>query len=244
MLSAGDPQGEVQVRAMLEWEPEWKPNDPTGRFRLRPMYSLPQLNKKAGHAIMGVLRRCYGDNLKRAVSTDDLITLLRDLDGDIVEDVEFPPGPAWIQGFTDFRPARPCVRIARGLPENRRKSTIAHETGHVLTLKDAYALPANVLKTGYAFRCGEHNWMEWQGDECIGIFLTPSQILEMLIGPVDREQSPPAGSAEGAALIRRISGFFEVSRELAAVRLRNLGYLRPPQYQYRLPFNGVLSLEA
>jgi hypothetical protein len=233
--------------------PKWIP-DTAGYFHIRPQYSAREINRICERAIIDILKLRHGGNFKRPIGNDDLIALLKSLGAEIELNFEFPSESAWVQGETEFQPNKaPAIKIARDLPENRWRSTVGHEGGHLLLLRDAYGDRANVINWGSAFRLScahqrtnQHNWMEWQADECSGAMLIPSRILRMVMGPADQMQIHSATSSEGVSLISAVSTFFHTSREFTTVRLRRLGYLRRPhpRHQFQLPFDVPLPLEA
>jgi hypothetical protein len=107
--------------------------DNTGRFRQRPHYTDKELEQICEDAICGFLRARYGKTTF-PVSTADLTVLIEqhvdDLDsyGDLEDDID---------GLTHFFPKKkPKVKIAARLQEpyleNRLRTTLTHEHGHVI----------------------------------------------------------------------------------------------------------------
>lgn len=124
--------------------------DPTGRFPKRPYYEDGELDRLCEQVISDFLLDRYGKVLL-PVPTEDLTVLIeRDAeDLDLYADLSGEEGGA--QGVTDFFPGRkPRVRIAKELSEqehkeNRLRTTLTHEYGHVkchAPLYDAEASPS------------------------------------------------------------------------------------------------------
>lgn len=111
-------------------------SDPSGRFDRRPHYEPYELDDLCEQLIEGFLQERYR-RVEYPISTEDLTLLIeRDIDdydsaadlSDLGEDVE---------GVTDFfLKKKPRVRIAAHLwdhpsRENRLRTTLTHEFGHV-----------------------------------------------------------------------------------------------------------------
>lgn len=222
--------------------------DPTGRFPKRPYYEDGELDRLCEQVISDFLLDRYGKVLL-PVPTEDLTVLIeRDAeDLDLYADLSGEEGGA--QGVTDFFPGRkPRVRIAKELSEqehkeNRLRTTLTHEYGHVkchAPLYDAEASPSlfpdlhekkPVPKCHRATTHGTNttDWMEWQAGYMSGALLMPitqsgrivcdAQIKFRIYGACRTQ------SAQGRALIGLVSRSFAVSRDAAKVRLEQLGYL-------------------
>lgn len=159
--------------------------------------------------------------------------------------------PATILGCTEFRSHAPCrVLINRALtlameqqPTNlsvvgRWRATLAHELGHVLLHRALYAgheeeqielLPTvpGALETqgvrcfrkdiGIDLRAGD--WREVQANKAMASFLMPrarvARAVERMIESMRNKNS--------STLVDRIAEQFSVSRQVAVIRLRELG---------------------
>src|SRR4051794_12902091 len=155
---------------------EWIP-DKTGRFRERPKYTVDELEVICDREISTVQSQRHAGDSDRAVTDNDLTVLLENLGAEVELYAYFSSEPGWVQGLTDFGREPAFVRIRRSLNEddrykNRLKSTLAHETGHFLTQKEAYRREGNVLQREFLCRrChgpmssdSTHDWSEYQAD--------------------------------------------------------------------------------
>lgn len=222
--------------------------DNTRRFAQRPHYEPSELDSECEELVSRFLRERLG-RVEFPISTSDLTVLIErevgDLDsaadlGDLGDDVE---------GVTDFyRGRKPRVRIASHLwegrsRENRLRTTLTHELGHVRFHNYLYQVEASLelftsTLQGTPLRCkrqdvhgsSKRDWMEWQAGYASGAFLMPrSGVREVARRNAGGRPlaAPPIGAAtsEGMDLIARIAGSFQVSEEAAFVRLSQLGYL-------------------
>src|ERR1700730_9789408 len=160
--------------------------DATGRFPKRPHYLPEELDAECEEIVRGFLLDRYG-SVEYPIRTDDLTVLLeRDAeDLDLYADLSKEEGQ--VEGVTDFRLGKkPRVKIAARLSnapnlENRLRTTLTHEYGHVRfhdLLYQVESKPAslfdklgdNAEPSGQAHRCkrdsmqslSERDWMEWQ----------------------------------------------------------------------------------
>jgi hypothetical protein len=225
----------------------WAP-DPTGRFPKRPYYEDGELDRLCEQVISDFLIDRYGKVLL-PIPTEDLTVLIeRDAeDLDLFADLSAEEGEA--QGLTCFFPGRkPRVMIAKELSEqenreNRLRTTLAHEYGHVKCHAPLYdaEVPASLFPELYekkpSPKCyrdtihgtGTTDWMEWQAGYTSGALLMPVSYLGRIVRDTQMRFGIygvcHAGSAKGRALIELVSRSFAVSRDAARVRLGQLGYL-------------------
>jgi hypothetical protein len=214
--------------------PLWVP-DKTGRFVLRPKYLASEIEQICDDAITDLLTKRHG-TVRPPITDDDLCVLAESLGADVHLDADLSGTAGWLQGYTEFpQGCAPRVHIARILNENerhanRRRSTLAHEVGHLLLLGEPYKRPGNVRSGGGVSRhCSVHDWAEWQADHCIGALLMPLSLLEQLIGTrpdVISGLRHPSLSPQGRILTARVARAFAVSIDAARVRLVRVGYLR------------------
>jgi Zn-dependent peptidase ImmA (M78 family) len=154
-----------------------------------------------------------------------------------------------VEGVTEFRPGRkPRVRIAGELAyderrENRYRTTLTHEYGHVHFHGYLFALAAQsgdllqpkdrnavqVCKRETIIDARSTDWMEWQAGYICGAILMPISLFRAVVGSFQQEHEifgPVAkSSAHAAALIERVRTTFQVSAEAARVRLLKLEFL-------------------
>lgn len=208
-------------------------SDPFGRFDRRPHYEPYELDDLCEQLIEGFLQERYG-RIEYPVSTEDLTLLIeRDIDdydsaadlSDLGEDVE---------GVTDFfLKKKPRVRIAAHLwdgpsRENRLRTTLTHEYGHVRLHNYLYQMEGSLrlyesITAGVPQRCkrddvqgNSRDWMEWQAAYASGALLMPERALRRLI------TAKPGDEAE---LITRAAANFQVSTDAVRVRLSQLKLL-------------------
>ena len=173
------------------------------------------------------------------VRTDDLTVLLeRDVD-DLDNGCVLGDG---VDGLTDFFPRRkPRVKISSRLQapnyENRLRTTLTHEYGHVLLHGFLFALddglgrlfegePRKTRNTCHrdAIDAASTDWMEWQAGYACGALLMPRTELARAVSAFrDAEdlmyRDIAVESDAGRALTARIAAAFRVSREAVRVRL-------------------------
>src|SRR5207245_1361176 len=102
-------------------------------FRQRPFYPEDDLERICEDAITTFLTERHGA-VQFPLSTSDLTVLLEQHVADLDNGCDLPEGQ---DGYTDFFPHKlPEVRISRRLQqpylENRLRTTLTHEYGHVL----------------------------------------------------------------------------------------------------------------
>lgn len=215
---------------------------------MRPYYEDGELDRLCEQVIYDFLMDMYGKVLL-PIPTEDLTVLIeRDAeDLDLFADLSGEEGK--VQGVTHFFPGRkPRVMIARELSEqehreNRLRTTLAHEYGHVkchAPLYDAEA-PVSLFPELYekkpSPKCprdtihgtGTTDWMEWQAGYTSGALLMPITYLGRIVRDAQMRLriygACYTGSAKGRALIELVSRSFAVSRDAAQVRLEKLGYV-------------------
>jgi hypothetical protein len=229
--------------------------DRTGRFTERPHYDTSEIEVECERLVTEFLAEKYG-RLTWPITTDDLTVLVEehvdrlDLYADLSEE-----GPD-VEGVTDFHPGqRPRVRISSTLSasvglENRLRTTLTHELGHVrfhgflFELKaagldlfgptdpfpSATVSPAPQKCRRQTIIGAPHvNWMEWQAGYACGALLMPASHLRRLVAEFVRRHNllteVHAGTAEALALIEAVVETFHVSREAALVRLLKTKHL-------------------
>lgn len=179
------------------------------------------------------------------ITTDELRVLIEQHTDyvDIFADLS-AEGPD-VQGVTYFQSGKPpIVKVSRDLGEetwreNRLRTTLTHEFGHVRFHRFLWAIEAESLPlfdsdgSAQGPRCHREDivrprertdWMEWQAGYASGSFLMPLGALRGLVGtvpPVPMQRATPA--AEDSIETTRLA--FAVSADAARVRLSQLGYI-------------------
>jgi hypothetical protein len=225
--------------------------DTTGRFSLRPHYQPAELDRECEAVLAGFFGPTHGQ-IPLPIPTDELTRLIeRDVsDFDPGADLaEYGPD---VEGVTEFRSGRkPRVRIAGALAydermENRYRTTLTHEYGHVHFHGYLFAMEprssdlfqgavagsgggVQVCKRDTILDARNTDWMEWQAGYVCGALLMPISPLRGAIRVFQEEHNlfgPMASSsAEAAALIQLVRTTFRVSAEAARVRLLKLNIL-------------------
>ncbi len=225
---------------MVKWV-----KDLTGRLPSRPHYLPEELDAECEGAITKFLRSRHGE-VRYPVSTNDLHVVLEQETDDLDPYADLSDEGPDVEGVTDFNPGRkPRVRIARQLSEdprreNRLRTTLTHELGHVKLHSFLWALQPSLDDSVFRSaspRCrreailtaGPTDWMEWQAGYASGAFLMPISALRDLVAELRSETSDLAPIALGTdvaeELIVRVQGVFSVSAEAARVRLLKCGYI-------------------
>lgn len=218
---------------------KWIP-DKTGRFRLRPYYTDDELERICEDEITTFLRERHG-TVTFPVSTSDLTILVEQHVADLDNGCDLPDGQ---DGYTDFFPrARPEVKIASRLQqeylENRLRTTLTHEHGHVrlhgflFQLDDGLQQLFDGKPEQVQSRCKREtiegrapatDWMEWQAGFACGALLMPKTALMATVNRFRTDQNifGQIGIATdaGRALITKVTQEYRVSREAATVRLK------------------------
>lgn len=228
--------------------------DRTGRFATRPHYESAELDYECESIITSFLRKKYGE-VRFPICTDDLTTFLeKDVaDLDLYADLsEFGQN---VEGVTIFSSkGKPSVRITSVLAndphrENRLRTTLTHEWGHVHF--HAYLWNVGVMEldfgdTDVSIKCPKDNrqickreslidaplsdWMEWQAGHVCGAILMPANHLKHMLKERFENEIGVAtvtpGSLFGERLIQAVADTYAVSREAARVRLLRLGLIQ------------------
>jgi hypothetical protein len=231
--------------------------DALHRFVSRPQYEPWELDVACEEVVGKFLEDRHG-TVRFPISTADLTLLLEAETEDLDSAADLSDLGSDVEGVTDFfRDRKPSVRIASDLwagtsRENRLRTTLAHEFGHVHFHNYLYQVEAGpqlFAAAGHVpLQCrreqitgaARRDWMEWQAGYTSGALLMPASLSlkqakafgeEVGARPPFHENSP-----EAAELITLLSAAFQVSRDAARVRLSQLGFLtRAPQET--LPFS-------
>ena len=217
-------------------------------FQERPHYEPSELDTMFERALTTFLKNKYGV-VDFPIRTDDLTTLIEQDVSDLDQYADLTPYGAGVEGMTEFpRGKKPVVRISETVHrhENRLRTTLTHEYGHVILHAYLFAMAERQLKLGsnqkpnaiYCYRdnmlpAGKTDWMEWQAGYASGAALMPKSHVTRLVagfqerfgiyGPVS------ADNKNGRALISAMIDSFQVSREAATVRLKALHFIGAEQ---------------
>jgi hypothetical protein len=226
---------------------KWVP-DRSGRFPQRPHYEPDELDFECEGVITRFLEERHG-RVEFPIVTDDLTVLIERVvaDLDLYADLSGEEGE--VEGVTEFRPGqKPRVRISAALArpylENRLRTTLTHEFGHVHfhgflfefqpSGQLLFPIPndsrINKCKREAIVGARQSDWMEWQAGFACGALLMPRSALRREAQTFSAGQKLPRGGTgadtpEGIAMIDRIATAFMVSRDAARVRLLQRGYL-------------------
>jgi Zn-dependent peptidase ImmA (M78 family) len=222
--------------------------DKTGRLSQRPHYLPDEIDDECERIIRDFLNKKYG-KVEFPVKTDDLTVLIEQkADLDSYADLSGEPGE--VEGVTEFTPRqRPIVRISGALSEqnmeNRLRTTLTHEFGHVhfhqFMFDDLQNQPPSLFAQqaqAHTNKCHRDNmigasdrdWMEWQAGYACGAILMPVAALLETVKRFREDKKLPyanlaAGSEHGQQLITMVTSTFQTSRDAARVRLLKRGVL-------------------
>lgn len=220
--------------------------DRTGRFAQRPHYLPQEIDEECERLIQAFLKKKYG-KIEYPITTDDLTVFLEEkADLDSYADLSGEPGE--VEGVTEFNPRkRPVVRISGALSapnmENRLRTTLTHEFGHVHFHQFMFDDMDNQAPSlfpkhdhGHTNKCNrdnmigasERDWMEWQAGYACGAILMPTSALVDTVKQFREEKKLPyanlaVSSEHGQQLITLVTSSFQTSRDAARVRLLKLG---------------------
>jgi len=223
--------------------------DTTGRFSLRPHYEPLELDRACERLLSDFFRPTHGE-IPTPILTDDLTRLIeRDTS-------DFDPGANLrsyghdVEGVTEFSSTKkPRVRISAELAyderrENRYRTTLTHEYGHVHFHSYLFAMEPpggemfdgkssskqiQVCKREAMINAPQIDWMEWQAGYVCGSLLMPISAFRRVVGAYQLAHNlfgPVAfGSLDATALIELVRKTFLVSTDAARVRLTKLDFL-------------------
>jgi IrrE N-terminal-like domain len=213
-------------------------------FRERPHYEQAELEARFEKIVVDFLKAKYG-KAEFPFRTDDITTLIERDVTDLDQYADLSKYGTAVEGVTEFRRSgNPKVLISDNVHryENRLRTTLTHEYGHVILHSYLFALEERKLNIGpnqlaTAVCCKRDtvigarkvDWMEWQAGFVSGVALMPKSYLYSAIAPVRDKmgiygQVDPLGEA-GTAIVNAVVERFQVSREAATVRLKILGFL-------------------
>jgi hypothetical protein len=182
------------------------------------------------------------------ITTDELTVLIEQDCEDLDSYVDLSHYPGNVEGVTEFWPGRkPRVKISQTLSEsdireNRLRTTLTHEFGHVKlhgylfamgTSGDLFGTPRKPdvisCKRDTMISAPKNDWMEWQAGYACGAVLMPASHVRHHADEYRRTHNlygaVSVATAHGQALIDAVVAAFQVSRDAARVRLSVLGIL-------------------
>jgi len=227
--------------------------DATRRFPKRPHYELSELNDECERVVRDFLVERHG-TATYPCSTNDLTVLLEREAADLDLFADLSGEGTAVEGVTYFEPGKkPRVAISADLSndprrENRLRTTLTHEFGHVHFHNFLWTVEAPTLalfddaprvvqakcNRDSILHAGAVDWMEWQAAYVCGAVLMPARAVRVLVPSsiVSRPESPDSSAV--ATLIAKVQARFLVSADAARVRLIKLGYLTPSQNEVPL----------
>lgn len=222
--------------------------DNTGRFARRPFYSERELDNECERLIHSFLQMRHG-RIEYPVVTDDLTVLIEQHDAELDSFSDLSSYGDDVEGVTEFFPDRgPKVSISARISandrrENRLRTTLTHEFGHVKFHGPLWAerfatgdlldrgLNANkaISKRDNILNAPKSDWMEWQAGYISGALLMPATRVRRLVsdycGPRELHGDIHASSQHAGHLVQVIMEQFAVSEEAARIRLLKLNLI-------------------
>lgn len=214
--------------------------DSTGRFGMRPHYEPKELDRLFDRTLAEFFRET-GAGIPVPITTDDITRLIeRDTsDFDPGSDLSvYGPG---VEGVTEFpKSGKPRVRIAAELAyddvrENRYRTTLTHEYGHVLLHTYLFQMVAadkdrkQICKRDSIVGASSVDWIEWQAGYACGALLMPASKVRQTTKAFTANEGlnfdVPIRGLKALDLIDDIRTSFRVSEQAARVRLNVLGFL-------------------
>lgn len=213
-------------------------------FPERPHYEPFELDTMFERDVTAFLKNKYAV-ADFPITTDDITTLIEQQVSDLDQYADLTAYGAGVEGMTEFVCGKkPIVRISETVHrhENRLRTTLTHEYGHVVLHSYLFAIAERQLKLGanqkanaiYCYRdnmlpAGKTDWMEWQAGYASGAALMPKSFVTKIVGGVQQSVGIYGAVAPGTknsnALISGVVEAFQVSREAAEVRLKVLRFI-------------------
>ena len=180
------------------------------------------------------------------ISTNDLTILLEQKAGNLDLFADLSKYGEDVEGVTEFYSNnKPTVLISRQLSEqpnreNRYRTTLTHEFGHVhlhgfllsggqKNMFTGDIKENNRCKRENILNATKNDWMEWQAGYASGALLIPITPLKDLCRTFYQANSlltvSGVNTPEGRQLIRKVVDSFHVSEDAAQVRLLQLKLL-------------------
>lgn len=222
--------------------------DSTGRFVKRPYYEARELDAECERLIRGFLLSHRG-KVEYPVLTDDLTVLVEKHVEDLDTYADLTRYGEDVEGVTEFfADQRPRVSISERLSaderrENRFRTTLTHEFGHVtfhghlwaekFATGDMFDRDPNANKAisrrENILNAPQTDWMEWQAGYISGALLMPATPVRRLVSDYcashELHGDIHVASRHAIELIRLVMQQFAVSEEAARVRLLKLSLI-------------------
>ncbi|MHB8868879.1 MAG: ImmA/IrrE family metallo-endopeptidase [Thermoleophilia bacterium] len=223
--------------------------DTTGRFQRRPHFTQEELDGECELLICDFIKRVRGGLVEFPVTTEELWRFIEERTDDVDSYADLAGYGAEVEGVTEFEPSkRPRVKIAKTLSgnhrrENRLRTTIAHEFGHVHFHACLFALEADTLtlfpkdketqvfrgmicKRDTILRAPTYDWIEWQAGYACGAILMPVSRVKGLVQEFARTRGASStATLSPEVLVAAVARSFQVSEQAAEVRLARLRLL-------------------
>lgn len=220
--------------------------DPTGRFPQRPYYEGEELDRECEAIVAAFLKREHGA-VAYPITTNDLTILIEREAGSLDLYADLSAQGEGVEGMTEFfRRGKPAVHVAAELlesgRENRLRTTLTHELGHIkfhgfLWTFEAPQLPRGIGQAAPSPRChretiigaNQVDWLEWQAGYASGALLIPLSALKRTVREARKEAGVfgdvAVGSPAGQEIIRKVQQGYQVSADAARVRLLQRRFL-------------------
>ena len=231
--------------------------DTTGRFSERPHYVPDELDRECERIVGSFLRKRHGE-VRPPITTDELSILIEQADASLDSSVDLSMYGEDVEGMTVFYPDQgPEVSISDRLAndprwENRLRTTLAHEYGHVHFHRYLWAEKfmtgrlfdrqstenKAICKRDTILDARNYDWMEWQAGYVSGAILMPVSSIRRLVSDFCAEHDLHAAvavmSEQGQQIVGAVMEAFQVSEEAARVRLFKLSLLASSDSQASL----------
>lgn len=222
--------------------------DSTGRFPQRPHYDPDELDHECETVITDFLRTLHGE-VRYPVDTEDLKKLIERDAKDLDVYANLSSYGENVEGLTEFKQgSKPRVMISLLLTEsdnmeNRLRTTLTHEYGHVYfhnylwqqkaVMQDLLSQNRNrdneICKRDSMIDAPQKDWMEWQAGYACGAFLMPkSAVVQLVRDYMEQHELYATVSLQtlhAQNLISSMTKTFKVSDDAARVRLLKTGLL-------------------
>lgn len=210
--------------------------DKAGRFAGRPYYDAQELDGECERLIRALLLKRHG-KVEYPVATDDLTVLIEQHEAELDSYADLSAYGDDVEGVTEFFLDRgPKVSISERISaddrrENRYRTTLTHEFGHVKFHGPLWAekfatgdmlergLNANkaISKRDNILNAPQSDWMEWQAGYISGALLMPVTPIRRLVsdycGPRELHGDIHVSSEHATRLVQMVMDQFAVSEE-------------------------------
>ncbi|MBN2500058.1 MAG: ImmA/IrrE family metallo-endopeptidase [Anaerolineales bacterium] len=221
-------------------------DDNTRRFTKRPFFEKGEIDAICEEKVITFFLEIKElENASFPIPTSDLEFLVEQDASSLDTYADLSSEGINVEGMTEFLyDEKPKVYISEKLAnprmENRRRSTLTHELGHVVLHDKLWPRGQMSLLDGQEdkkIRCNRENilnassydWLEWQASYASGAFLMPISFVKEVAERIYKLGYPPGpfyiSSSAGKGLINRVQKTFCVSIEAAKVRLLQLNLI-------------------